>query len=338
MRRMKRFAAVAAAIALAGGLLVGCGSDDGDGDGAVVMYSGRSEELVGPLITRLDANGVQVTASYDRKATQILEEGKASPADVFFAQDAGELGRLADAGLLAELPNDIVELIPETYRTEGNNWAAVTARSRVLAFNPDQLEAADLPEGIDGLLAPEYRGKIGYAPTNASFKSFVTALRVLRGEDGAKAWLTAFLANDPQTYEKNGQILDAVNEGTISAGLINHYYWAAAVEEKGLENVKSRLHFFSNGDPGALVNVAGAAVLASSPNKERSFDVIRALLNDDSQRYFADETGEYPIVADVVVNVPDLPKLSTLSPPKLQLDDLADLDGTEKLLTEVGAL
>lgn len=322
---------------MAASLLTACSSNESGDDAAVVMYSGRSEKLVGPLITRFDSNGMKLNVSYDRKATQILEEGAASPADIFFAQDAGELGRLSDAGLLEPLPAEVTEVADAQYRPADNKWAPVTARSRVLVYNPDKVAADSLPEGIDGLLDPRFKGRIGYAPTNASFKSFVTGLRVLRGEDGARAWLTAFLANEPQKFEKNGPILDAVNAGTADAGLINHYYWAAAVMEKGEENVPSRLHFFKN-DPGALVNVAGVGVLASSKNKAKAVEVVRALLNDDSQRYFAEETGEYPIGVDVPLNVPGLPRLNQLSPPKINLDDLADLDGTEKLLTQVGAL
>lgn len=337
VKRSRRLFAVCATAAMAVGMLVACSSDDDGGEGSVVVYSGRSEELVGPLVTRLDSQGTKLTVSYDRKATQILEEGAASPADVFFAQDAGELGRLSDAGLLEELPTDITEVVDAKYRTSGNNWAPVTARSRVLAFNPDKIAAGDLPEGIDGLLDPRFKGQIGYAPTNASFKSFVTALRVLRGDDAARDWLTKFLANEPQAFEKNGQILDAVNNGSIATGLINHYYWAAAVMEKGEENVPSRLHFFRN-DPGALVNVAGVGVLKSAKNKEAAFGVVRDLLNDDSQRYFAEETGEYPIAVDVPLNVPGLPRLNQLSPPQIDLDKLADLDGTEQMLKQVGAL
>lgn len=336
MKLATRLTAAGAALLMAVGGLTACGTSGSD-DGTVIMYSGRSAELVGPLVTRWDSDGTKIDVSYDRKASQILEEGSASPADVFFAQDAGELGRLADAGLLEPLPNDITEVIDQRYRND-SGWAAVTARSRVLAYNPNEVDGADLPAGIDGLLDPKYRGQIGFAPTNASFKSFVTGLRVLRGDDGARDWLTRFLANDPQKFEKNGQILDAVNDGTISLGLINHYYWAAAVQEKGEENVTSRLHFFSGGDPGALVNVSGAAVLKSATDKDAAFEVIRKLLNDDSQRYFAEDTGEYPIVTDVQVNVPGLPRLSELSPPAIDLDDLADLDGTERLLTQVGAL
>ncbi|MFT3663355.1 MAG: extracellular solute-binding protein [Gordonia sp. (in: high G+C Gram-positive bacteria)] len=335
MKRSRRLLAVGAAMVTAVGVLAGCGS--GDDGGAVTLYSGRSEELVGPLVSRLDSDGIELNVSYDRKANQILEEGEALPADVFFAQDAGELGRLADAGLLETLPTDITEVVDAKYRPSDNDWAPVTARARVLAFDPGKMSAADLPAGIDGLLDPRFKGQIGYAPTNASFKSFVTGLRVIRGDDGARDWLTKFLANEPKTFEKNGQILDAVNSGTVATGLINHYYWAAAVAEKGEAGVPARLHFFTD-DPGGLVNVAGVAVLKSAEDKEAAFDVVRALLNDDSQRYFASETGEYPIAVDVPLDVPGLPRLNELSPPAIDLDELADLDGTEKLLTEVGAL
>lgn len=344
--RRRRLFALGAAPLLAVGLLAACsspessdsGATSGNSEGSVVVYSGRSEELVGPLIDRLNSGGQDLTVDYDRTAIQILEEGDASPADVFFAQDAGELGRLADADLLEPLPDDIVELVDPTYRIEDNAWAPVTARSRVLAYNPDAFNGDDLPPGIDGLLDPRFNGKIGYAPTNPSFKSFVTALRVIRGEDGARQWLEAFIANNPVKFARNGEILEAVNNGTVGAGLINHYYWAQQVMEEGLDNVPARLHFFSDGDPGALVNVSGAAVLKSATNKDAAFAFIRSLLSDDSQRYFAEETGEYPINLAVPIDVPDLPPLQDLQPPDINLDDLADVDGTERLLQEVGAV
>ncbi|GAA1002910.1 iron ABC transporter substrate-binding protein [Nocardiopsis tropica] len=346
MGGFRRWAALGGAAVLAVGTLTACGSGSSPDPGAstasaaagpaITLYSGRSKELVGPLIEQIKGT-VAVNVAYDKKANQILEEGDRSPADVYFGQDAGELGALAKAGLLEPLPSDITDKIPAQYRSGDGTWAATSARSRVLVYNPAQVADADLPSGIDGLLDPKFKGKVGYAPTNASFKSFVTALRVLRGEDGAKAWLQGFLANEPKKFEGNGKILDAVNSGTVASGLINHYYWAQAVKEKGQAAVPSKLKFFDN-DPGGLVNLAGAAVLKSSTNKPQAIEFVRQLLTNSSQEYFATKTGEYPVVAGVPFSVPGLPPLADLKPPKIDYAQLSDTQGTEKLLTEVGAL
>ncbi|MCR8898716.1 extracellular solute-binding protein [Gordonia sp. GONU] len=337
-RWARRVIAIGAAAIVAAGLLAACGGGDTSGDDeTLVLYSGRSESLVGPLVERIGGT-IPVTAGYDKKAAQILEEGDRSPADLFFAQDAGELGALADAGLLEPLPADIAANIPEAYRSETGTWVSTSARSRVLIYDPRQLPAAQLPAGIDGLLAPEMRGKVGYAPTNASFKSFVTALRLTRGDAGARDWLTAFLANDPKSFDGNGPIVEAVNSGQLAAGLTNHYYWVQEVQEKGIENVPGRLHFFSDGDPGALVNVAAIGVLKTASDKEQAFEFIRQLLTPETQTYFATEVGEYPVIGNEPLPVPGLPTLDQLSPPQITLDELADVAGTDKLLNEVGAV
>lgn len=338
MKAMTRVWAIPVAVIMSAGILAGCGDDSGDEPAQLTLYSGRSESLVGPLIEKIGTE-IAVTPAYDKKAAQILEEGDKSPADLFFAQDAGELGALADAGLLEPLPDDIAESVPQQYRTASKSWAATSGRSRALVYNPDVLAAADLPPGIDGLTDPKFRGKVGFAPTNASFKSFVTGLRVVRGEDGARDWLTKFLANDPKKFDGNGAILEAVNDGSLGAGLLNHYYWVQAVAEEGIGKVPSRLHFFGDGDPGALVNVAGVAVLKSSDDKEEAFDFVRQLLTPETQKFFTTEVGEYAVADNIPLPVADLPPLiSDLKPPKIDLDDLADVAGTEKLLTEVGAV
>ena len=345
MRSWKQFAAIGGTLLLSAGLIVGCSSSDTESgstsasatDTALVLYSGRSEKLVGPLVERIGGT-VAVRPSYDKKAAQVLEEGNRSPADLFFAQDAGELGALAEAGLLAPLPDDIKNAVLEPYRSETGGWVPTSARSRVLIYNPNNIGEADLPDGIDGLLDPRFRGQVGYAPTNASFKSFVTALRLVRGDDGARDWLTKFLANEPKKFDGNGAIVEAVNSGTLATGLTNHYYWVQEVNEKGAAAVPSKLHFFTNGDPGALVNVAGIGVLKSSKNQEKAFEFTRQLLTPQTQEFFATEVGEYPVIAGVQLNVAGIPPLSQLQPPNINLDDLSDVQGTEKLLTEVGAI
>lgn len=344
----RRLALLSCSATLAVGL-VACSSTDedatpttetsaaADSGTSVVVYSGRGEELVDPLIERIGGNiEVDYSGNTNAQAAKILEEGDATPADVFYGQDAGALGELDEAGVLAPIPEDILALVPEQYRGADGTWVATSARARVLAYNSDSVQAADLPTGIDGLLDPRWRGQIGYSPTNASFQAFVTALRVQRGEEAAKTWLEGFLANEPVAFEGNGPLLTAVNDGQIAVGLTNHYYWYPFKAENGAD-APVELHYFEPGDPGALVNVAGAAVIAASDNQDAAFEFIRELLSTESQTYFADETAEYPVI-DGVTSTFDLPPLTQLGVSDIDLGQLSSLEQTQTLLTEVGMI
>ena len=233
----------------------------------VTIYSGRNENLVGPLLDRIEeATGTTVEVRYGDSAelaAQLLEEGERTSADLFFSQDAGALGALANADLLAPLGDDITGSVLDGYADANGFWVATSARARVIAYNTELAPEAEQMTSIDDVLDPAYRGQVGIAPTNASFQSFVTALRIDRGEDAARDWLTRLQDNDVQIYERNGAILDAVDSGEISLGLINHYYWYEKADEVGAANLTAKVHFLGTDDPGALINVAGVGILAS---------------------------------------------------------------------------
>lgn len=347
-----RRALAGSAVALA--LLAGCAAEPAAGPaappapageavtGPLTIYSGRSEELVGPLLDQLEAAlGTEVEVRYGstgEMSAQLLEEGRSSPADVFFGQDAGALGALSRAGLLAPLPPEVVAPLPERYRAADSTWVATSGRARVVAYNRDRVAEADLPRSADDLLTPRWHGRLGFAPSNASWLSFVTALRLVRGEDGARQWLTAFAAQQPQRFDGNGPILDAVAAGTIDAGLVNHYYLYQKTAEQDPATYPVRNHYVPN-DPLGLVNVAGAGVVAASDDQAAAQRAVAFLLSPQAQQYLVDETGEYP-VADGVrpARTFDLAPLESLAAPDVQLADLASLDRTEAMLQEVGLL
>lgn len=356
-RVLIRLAALGAVVALGG---AACSSDSDDtaaGDPAatvaadcdnigdpnvVTVYSGRSEKLVKPLLDQVDESvlgpGVTIEAFYDQKPVKILEEGARSPADVWFGQDAGELGALAKHGYLATLPDSVTGLVPAAYVDADKRWTATTLRSRVLAYDPKQVSEADLPSGIDALVENAEPGTIGYAPTNASWKSFVTALRVLRGEDGAREWLTKFKDAQPVEFAKNGAVLDAVNQGEVKFGLINHYYWFMQTASMGTDDVNAKIHYFKGDtEPGALVNIAAAGIMTCANSTEAAGKLVQFLLSEQSQQYFADETGEYPVI-DGVQSKHALPALTELDPPSIDLNQLESVEATEALLREVGLL
>jgi iron(III) transport system substrate-binding protein len=341
--RRHRFGVVGAVVLA---LLAGCAGVPGriwpSAEDPLTIYSGRSEELVAPLLARLEAAvGGDVTVRYgstDELAAQLLQEGPGSPADVFFGQDAGALGSLGGAGLLAPLPADVVAPVPARYRAADSTWVAVTARARVVAYNPDLVPEPDLPTGLDDLLAPRWTGRLGYAPANASWLSFVTGLRLVRGEEGARRWLTAFAAQRPQRFDGNGAILDAVAAGTIDAGLVNHYYLFRKTADQDPAGYPVRNHYVAD-DPLGLVNVAAAGVVASSDQPEAARRAVEFLLSRQAQQYFVDETGEYPVRDGVIPTRPfDLGPLAALSPPDVDLADLGSLDRSEAVLQEVGLL
>jgi iron(III) transport system substrate-binding protein len=307
--------------------------------GPVTVYSGRSEELVGPLLEEFTAaTGIEVEARFGdtaEMANLILTEGENSPADVFFAQDAGALGAVAEEGLLAPLPEKLIGAVDERFASPSGEWVGVSGRARVVAYNTEALSEADLPDSIFGFTEPEWSGRIGWAPTNGSFQSFVTALRELEGEDRAREWLEGIQANEPSVYEGNNPALDAVIAGEVDVAFINHYYLMQRLEED--PDATAANYFLTDGDPGALVNVAGAGILTTAPNSEGARTFVEYLLSADAQEYFAAETKEYPLI-DGVEPDPDLPPLEEIGTPEIDLSDLSDLDGTLQLLQEVGIL
>ncbi|MFC0106429.1 extracellular solute-binding protein [Kibdelosporangium aridum] len=331
---------IAALLAIALVSPAACSDTAGEVGDALIIYSGRNKELVGGILEQLKQSvGGNVEVRYGgsaEMAAQILEEGGGTQADVFFSQDAGALGALTEQGKLAALPQDVLGLVPEKYRADNGTWVATSARSRVVTYDPGQVAEADLPASADAILDPKWRGKVGYAPTNASWQAFVTGLRVIRGEEGAKQWLAKFKANEPKRFENNIAILDAVDKGQLALGLINHYYWYARVAEVGADKVKAKLHFVSGNDPLGLVNVAGVGVVNGSPQNEAAVKAVRFLLSDQAQRYFADRTAEYPANPAVAPGKHQLPPLGSLQGPDIDLSKLSSLQQTLSVLQEVG--
>lgn len=316
---------------------VGCGGDD---DGPVTIYSGREEELVAPLFELYEEeSGNEVEVRYGDSAefaATILEEGDNTPADVFFSQDAGALGALEKEGMFSELDTELVSSVDERFRSAEGYWVGTSGRARVIAYDTRELEPADMPDSVLELTEPEWEGRVGWAPTNSSFQAFVTALRLTEGDDAAREWLEGMEANGVVAFDSNSSIRDAIAAGEIDAGLINHYYVAQAQAEEG-KDYPVAVHFPSGGDVGALINVAGAGVLAASDKQEEASDVVEFLLSPQAQRYFAEETKEYPLIDGVEADAAIVP-LAEIDAPALDLSDLDDLQGTLTLIEESGVL
>ena len=302
----------------------------------LTIYSGRSEELVGPIIAQFERDtGIAVEVRYGDTtalALTILEEGARTPADIFFTQDAGALGLLAKQGLLAALPAYILDSVEPRFRSLEGLWVGISGRARVIAYNTDALDETDLPASLFDFLAPEWAGRLGFAPTNASFLAHLTAIRVSEGDDAARAFVSGLLEGGARQYERNSVAVAAVAAGEIDAALTNHYYAYRHLAENPEAPVAN--HYFPGDDIGNLINVAGLGILASSDNKPLAQQFTAYLLSRSAQNYFAQQTFEYPLLIGLDAD-PRLKPLSEIETPVFDLSDLDDLKGTLDLLDEM---
>jgi iron(III) transport system substrate-binding protein len=313
----------------------------GTGTGDFTLYSGRNETLVGPLVEQYaEATGTTIDVRYGGTgeiAATILEEGDDTPASVFFSQDAGALGLLADDGRFERLPSELLDRVDERFRDPEGRWVGVTGRARVLAYNTEALAAEDLPASVRDLTDPAWAGRVGWAPENASFQAFITAFRLIDGEDAVRGWLEAMIGNGTVNFgDSNSAIVQAIGNGEIDAGLVNHYYVYAVGREAG-EDFPVANHFFAAGDPGSLINVAGIGLIAGAKDAAAALAFADYLLSDEAQEYFATETFEYPLIEGVAAPEGLVP-LSEIGHPEIELGDLADLRGSLDLLSEVGLI
>jgi iron(III) transport system substrate-binding protein len=305
--------------------------------GSLVLYSGRNENFVQPVIDTFTADtGIQVEVRYagtGELATTILAEGADTPADVFWAQDPAFIGGITKEGLLAELPDDITGMVDERFRDADSRWVGITGRSRVFVYNTDLVGEDELPASVWDLVEPEWNGRFGVAPTNGSFVAFVTGMLLAEGEETTREWLEGIAANDPVIFEGNGPIVDATVAGDLPGGLVNHYYLLQRIAELG--DVPAANHYFGDGDPGSMVMATGAGILAASDQPEAAAELIRHLLSAESQEHFLG-LFEYPLIdgAGTPESQPDLADLPVFD---ISLTDTADtLEPALNLISESG--
>ena len=319
--------------------------DEALGDpGRLVIYSGRSESLVGPIIDQFAAaTGIDVEVRYGSTPEitgVLLEEGENSPADLFYAQDPGGLGAIEAAGLFATLPDETLAKVAPRFAAESGQWVGISGRARTIVYNTEAIPdpATGLPDGLEGFTDPEWKGRLGWAPTNASFQAMVTAMRALWGDERTADWLRGIQANDPLVFDGNSPIVQAVGAGEIDAGFVNHYYLYRFLAEQG-ESFAARNYFLPGGGPGSLIMVSGAGILASADNPENAQRFIDFLLSVPGQQYFAAQTYEYPVI-EGVTTAPGLPPLAELDAQAadIELSQLADFQGTQAMLIELGII
>ncbi|ACY19067.1 iron ABC transporter substrate-binding protein [Haliangium ochraceum] len=306
----------------------------------LTVYSGRSEKLVAPALQAFEQlSGVDLEIKYGdtaELAAALLDEGENSPADVFIAQDASSLAFLASKDLFAPLPDDIGGRVAETFRADDASWVGLTGRARVLAYNTDKLKPEDLPKSAAELGDPVWKGRVGWAPENASFQSAVAAMVQLEGAEATQTWLEAVKANEPRDYPKNTPAVMAVARGEVDVALVNHYYLYRLRAEQG-DDFPVENHYFKDGSAHAMVNLSGAAILKTSAKQDLAAKLLAYLLSDAGQAFFVADNHEFP-AAKGVSSPAALPAIDSIGAPTIDLAQLRELEQTHELLRASGVL
>lgn len=305
----------------------------------ITLYSGRIPAAIGGVVDMYEEQAdrdvqVRFGDTADLAAT-LIEEGDNSPADVYFAQEPGAIGAVEEAGVLAELPQDILDRVPPEYRDPGGRWVGITGRARVMAYN-ESIPESELPDSPLGLTDARWKDKVGWAPATDSMQQYVTALRLEYGDETALEWLRGMVANGVQEYPDNVSIRDAVANGGLDVGLVNHYYVAQAVAAEGPDYpVKV---FFPSKGLGSLLLLTSVGVLDSSDRKDEAFDFVRTLLSDEGQEEFTASSKEYPIAKGVPTDPSLEVPLSDIPPSPGNLTDISETQATIQLMQDAGAL
>jgi iron(III) transport system substrate-binding protein len=324
---------VCAAIALL--LIVSCSGKPAEDANEVVVYSGRNESLIGPLLDRFtEKTGIRVRVRYGgtaELAATLMEEGDRTPAGLFVSQDAAALGALSDLGMLRPVPSQTLARLPARFRSPNGDWVGLSGRARVVVFNSELISEEDLPRSLTDIADPRYRGRFGVAPTNASFQAHMALYLARNGEAALGRLLEGMAANEPLPFSKNSPIVEAVIAGEIEWGLVNHYYLWRALKEN--PTAPARNFFMRGDDVSSFVNLAGAALLNDDP---AAAELLEYLLTDEAQRYFADETYEYPLLPGVEA-AEGLPSLEEMETAEIDYGELSEaLDATLTLINESG--
>jgi len=327
---------------------------DGNDPGELVIYSGRKESLVGPIIEQFsEATGIEVKVKYGSSAPMaalLMEEGDKTPADVFYAQDPGAIGSIES--LLKPISTEIlvnivvaddgttsmVDVVPTWAKSPEGLWTGITGRARVVVYNTAELSESDLPDNMQGFCDPKWNGRIGWAPSNSSFQTMITAMRQQWGEEKTKSWVECIRDNDAQIYPKNTPQVEAASKGEIDVGFVNHYYLYKFVLDKAEgDQFAARNYHPRGGGPGSMVMVSAAGILKTSQNTGNAEKFIEFMTSDVVQNYFANSTREYPLV-DGVKKHPLMTSFEDINKPDISLASLSDIAGSAQMLKDAGVL
>lgn len=309
---------------------------------SITLYNAQHEQLVAQLAKDFQKQtGIAVrirSGEGPALAAQLVAEGAATPADVYFTENSPELMLLEEKGLLGQVEPKTLATVPARFNSPSGKWVGVFARENVLAYNTAQVTPAQLPASLMELAKPQWKGKVGIAPSDSDFLPLVSGVLAAKGHDQALAWLKG-LKNNAQIFDDDEGVVAAVNRGAVATGIVNNYYWDRLYTELGKDKTRSAIYHFGHGDIGALVNVSGAAMLKAAHNPTGAQRFLAYLVGERAQALMAaGHIGyEYPLHAGVAPD-PILKPFNELQPPALTVEQLGDDSQAAKLLREAGLL
>ena len=302
----------------------------------LTLYNGQHKEIGEAIAQAYEAKtGIHVNVrkgSSNQLASQVMEEGQRSPADVIYTEESPPLNNLGEQGFLAKIDDSTLDMLPPDYVAKDGSWMGVTARVRVVAYNPKLIDEKDLPQTVLDFAEPQWQGKVGFVPTSGAFQEQAVAIIKLHGREAAEEWLTGLRAFG-KTYTNNMVALKAVENGEIATVLVNNYYWFALQREKG--QLDSKLHYFSNGDAGGLITISSAAVLKSSNHPREAQALLAYMASEEGQRVITQTTAEYPLHKGMVSDR-GLKPFDELQAPAITPADIGNAEDALDLERDVG--
>jgi iron(III) transport system substrate-binding protein len=312
-------------------------AEDSEG---IVVYNAQHEALTQAWASGFTKEtGIKVTirnGSDMQFANQIVEEGPASPADVFLTENSPGMALVDEAGLFAPVDADTLAQVPDTFKAADGHWIGVAARSTVFVYDKTKLKESDLPKSLLDLADPAWKGRWGAAPAGADFQAIVSALLELKGEDVTKSWLKA-LKENANAYKNNNVTLKAVNSGEIEGGIIYHYYWFGDQAKTAENSANTALHYFKHQDPGAFVSISGGGILASSQHQKEAQAFLKWITGKGGQAILRDGDSYEYAVGNGAQSNPKLVPLSELQAPAIEPSKLNSQKVTD-MMTDAGLI
>ncbi|MDX3924380.1 MAG: extracellular solute-binding protein [Shinella sp.] len=304
----------------------------------LILYNGQHRQTTDAVVQAFaEATGILIAArngSSAQLANQMIEEGDASPADVFYAEESSPIAALSERGLLAKLDDGILRQVPARYAAKDGSWISVSARCRVVAYNKSMISESDMPASVLDFASDAWKDKVAIVPTSGAFQQQIVAVEQLHGRDKALAWLKGLKENG-RVYNTNNAAMQAVEDGDIATALINNYYWFSVAREIGTENMRSALHYIGHRDAGALVTVSAAAVLKSGRKQALAQQFVAYMMSEEGQKVIAASMAEYPLRRGIKSPYA-LKPFEELDPPDIAPDDLGDGSAALALEREAG--
>ena len=311
-----------------------------DNSEGIVVYNAQHENLVKSWVDGFTKEtGIKVTlrnGDDSELGNQLVQEGSASPADVFLTENSPSMVLVDNANLFAPLDADTLKQVPAEYRPAHGRWIGIAARSTVFVYNPAKLSEQQLPKSLMDLAKPEWKGRWAASPSGADFQAIVSAMLALKGEKATLEWLKAMKANFV-AYKGNSTVMKAVNAGLIDGGVIYHYYRFVDQSKTGENSKNTKLYYFKHQDPGAFVSLSGGGVLASSKHKAQAQAFIKYITGKEGQESLRTNNAfEYAVGVNAASN-PKLVPLNDLDAPKVEPSTLNSKKVIE-LMTQAGLL